>query len=196
MNCLRAVFPGTLERKTPAGFARHAERADAGAAQIGIQRADRMIRDHVQRAGHRKRRDRRAARQRFELHDAEGVGEAREHEDVGRRQMRGQIRALLFAEKSGLRIAALQLGRLRSVADHDLGSRQVQREKRLEVLFDRDAAHGHEDRPRQIELGRHRRAVNRSVSTPRVQKPSFLKPRAPSSCRSEAVATMVMAAAA
>ena len=37
--------------------------------------------------------------------------------------------------------------------------------------------------------------LNRSVSTPRVQKPSFLKPRAPSSCRSEAVATMVMAAA-
>ena len=41
--------------------------------------------------GHRKCRDRRAAGQRLELHDAEGVGEARENEHVGRGQMRGQI---------------------------------------------------------------------------------------------------------
>ena len=36
---------------------------------------------------------------------------------------------------------------------------------------------------------------NRLVSTPRVQKPSFLKPLPASSCRSELVATMVIAAA-
>ena len=154
-----------------------------------------MIRDHVQRARYRKRRDRRAAGQRLELHDAEGIGEAREYEDVRRRQMRGQIPAGLLAEKSGLRISARQLRLLRSIADHDLGSRQVQREKRLEIFFDRDAAHGHEDGPRQIKLGGF---VGReqSVSTPRVQNPSLLKPLAPSSCRSEGVATMVMAAAA
>src|SRR4030081_4003613 len=64
-----AVFPGTLERKTPAGFAGDAERADAGASQVGVQGAHRGIRNHVQRAGHRKGSDRGAAGQRLELND-------------------------------------------------------------------------------------------------------------------------------
>jgi hypothetical protein len=38
--------------------------------------------------------------------------------------------------------------------------------------------------------------LNRSVSTPRVQKPSLRKPRALNSCRSESVATMIMLEAA
>ena len=41
---------------------------------------------------------------------------------------------------------------LRPGADHDLGARQIERQKRSEVLFDRDAADGHEDRPRKIEI--------------------------------------------
>src|ERR1700676_702073 len=76
-----AVFPGTLERKTPAGFAADAERADAGASQVGVEGADRVVRDHIERAGDRKGGDRRAARQRFKLNDAEGVGAARENKD-------------------------------------------------------------------------------------------------------------------
>ena len=53
-------------------------------------------------------------------------------------------------------------------------------------------------RPMVMKIGRGRSSsagsfgLNSSVSTPRVQKPSLRKPRAPSSCRSEAVATMVM----
>ncbi len=151
----RALFSQErCQRKIPAGLARHVERADAGAAQIAIQRADRMIGDHVERTGDRERRNRRAAGQRFELHDAERVGEAREHEHVGGGQMRRQILALLLAEEFRFRIFLRQRRLLRAVADHDLGSRQIQRQKRFEILFDRDPAHGHEDRPRQIELGR------------------------------------------
>ena len=44
-----------------------------------------------------------------------------------------------------------ELRLLRSVADDHFRSRQVERQKRFEILFDRDAAHRHEDRPRQIE---------------------------------------------
>ena len=42
-----AVFPGALERKRPAGLPRHGKRAQACAAQIRVQGADRVIRDHV-----------------------------------------------------------------------------------------------------------------------------------------------------
>ena len=72
--------------------------------QVGIQRADRVIRDHIQRARHRKRRDRRAAGQRLELNHAERIGQAREYEHVGRRQMRGQVGALFFAQEFDVRI--------------------------------------------------------------------------------------------
>ena len=113
-----------------------------------------MIRDHVERPRHRKGGNRRAAGQRLELHDAERIGAARKHEDVRSRQMRGQIRAGLFAEKSDTRIFVLERRLLRSVADHDLGSRQVERKKSFDILFDGDAAHGHEDRARQVELER------------------------------------------
>src|ERR1700760_2160878 len=77
----RTVFPGTLDRKITTRFTRHAERLQTGPAQIFIQRADRMIGDHVQRTGDRERRNRRAACQRFQLNDAKGVGLAWEHED-------------------------------------------------------------------------------------------------------------------
>ena len=67
--------------------------------------------------------------------------------------MRRQILAGLLAEKSRLRKPPRQLGALRPVADHDLGPRQIQRQKRFEVLFHSDASDRHEDRPGQIELG-------------------------------------------
>src|SRR5260370_17278069 len=64
----RAVFPGTLQRKTPASFAGDAECADASASQVGIQGANRVIRDHIKGPGHPKARHRRAAPPRFEFH--------------------------------------------------------------------------------------------------------------------------------
>ena len=56
-------------------------------------------RDDVERAGHRIGRHRQAAGERLEQHDAEGVGEAREHEDVGGGVDPGERRAGLRAEE-------------------------------------------------------------------------------------------------
>ena len=99
-----------------------------------------MIGDDVERTRHRERRDRRAAGQRLELHDAERVGETREDEHVGGSDMRGQVLAGLLAEKFCIREAPLQLGPLRAVADDDLGAGQIERQERFEILLDRDAA--------------------------------------------------------
>ena len=67
--------------------------------------------------------------------------------------MRGQVRAFLFAQEVDAGIFLRQFAPLRPVTDHNLGAGQVERQKRLDVLLDRDAAHGHEDRARQIEVG-------------------------------------------
>src|ERR1700747_824729 len=77
-----AVFPRALEREFAAGLARHGERAQAGAAQVLVERADWMIGDDVERTSDREGCDRRAAGQGLKLYHAEGIGEAREHEDV------------------------------------------------------------------------------------------------------------------
>ncbi len=142
-----------LQRKTPAGLARHAERAHAGLLQVRVDGANGLVRDHVDRTGDRKRRDRRAAGERFQLHHAEGVGEAREHEHVGGRHMGRKVATGLFPQEFDRGITAGKLGPLRSIPDHDLGAGQLQREKCLEIFFHRDAADIHEDRSRQIELG-------------------------------------------
>ena len=130
------------------------QRLEAGDAQILVQHADRMVADDVLRPGDRKGRDRHAAGQRLELHDAERVGPARKYEDVGRCQMRGQVPFSSSPRNFASGKRALQLRLLRAVADHDLGARQIERQKCFEVLFDRDAADGDEDRSREVELDR------------------------------------------
>ena len=57
-------------------------------------------------------------------------------------------------EELRVREAAPQLGLLRPVADHDLGAGQIEREKRFEVLLDRDPPDADEDRARQVESDR------------------------------------------
>jgi hypothetical protein len=57
-----------------------------------------------------------AAGQRLELHDAERVGQAREHEDVGGSEVRGQILALLLAEENRVGIFLFQRRPLRAAA--------------------------------------------------------------------------------
>ncbi len=112
-----------------------------------------MIGDDIDRPGDRKRRNRRAAGECLQLHHTESVGEARKHKDIGRGQMRTQILALLLAEEDRIRIFLREQQSLRPVADDDLRSRQVERKKRFEILFDRNPAHGHEDRARQVDRG-------------------------------------------
>ena len=76
-------FPGMLGGEFEAGLRRNVQRGQAGRAQIVVQRADRRVADDVARAGDRKGRDRQAAGQRLQQHQAERIGLARKHEDVG-----------------------------------------------------------------------------------------------------------------
>ena len=57
--------------------------ASAAARRSCVEDAGRAVAHHVDRARHRIGRDRRAARHRFQHHEAERVGAAREHEHVG-----------------------------------------------------------------------------------------------------------------
>jgi hypothetical protein len=123
---LGAFFPGTFERKGAAGLARHRQRAQGGGAQILVQRTDRMIGDDIERPRDRKCRNRRAAGQSLELHDAKRVGQAREDENGGGGDVRGQVLARLLAEEFRIGKAALELGARGTIADHDLGAGQIE----------------------------------------------------------------------
>src|SRR3984885_4560894 len=95
----RTIFPRIVERKGAADIARQRKRAHAGDRQILMQDADRMVGDDVLRTGDRKSSDRNATGERFELHDAERVGQAWKHEHVGARQMRSENAVVQHAEK-------------------------------------------------------------------------------------------------
>ena len=68
--------------------------------------------------------------------------------------MRGENAVVQLAEKFCRREAALELAFLRPGADDDFAAGQIERQERRQVLFDGDPAHGHEDRPRKIEIDR------------------------------------------
>ena len=74
------------------------------------------------------------------------------HENIGGRIDLGQFLAVPRAEKHGVRIFPLQRRARRPVADDQLGAGQIEVEKRLEILFDRDAADAEEHRRRQAEV--------------------------------------------
>src|SRR5215467_15598939 len=78
----RAGVPRARQRKIAAGRARDVERFEARDLEILMQHAHRMATDYVARAGHRIGRDRNAAGERLELHNAERVGLAWEHEHI------------------------------------------------------------------------------------------------------------------
>ena len=122
------------------------QRARQAARRSSLEHADRRVADHVAGPGHRKRRDRQAARQRLQQHQAEGVGLAREHEDVGGGIDLRQFLAVPRAEKHRFRIVSLQRRARRPVADDHLGAGQIEIEEGLEILLDRDAADTEKDR--------------------------------------------------
>ena len=92
--------------------------------------------------------------------------------------MRRKIPAILFPKKHSARIFLLQHRPLRPIADHNLGARQVQRKKRLEILLNSHAAHGHEDRARQIEFGRFARPEQIRIDAARPEAELAKTPRA------------------
>src|SRR6266702_7697087 len=133
-------LPGVIGGKFDAGRPRNVQRGEAGIAQIMIQRADRRIADDVAGALHRERRDRQATRERFQQDQAERVGLAGKHEDVGRRIDVRQFLAVLFPQKDRVRIGLLQRDARRAITDDHLGAGPVEVEEGLEILLHRDPA--------------------------------------------------------
>src|SRR3546814_8409848 len=89
---------------------------------------------------------------------------------VGRREVSGEILAVAGAHEAHLRIAAAQFGELRPVADDILRSGKVECQESLDVLFDRDPAHIHGDRPRRVEEVLRPRAKERRVDAARPER--------------------------
>jgi hypothetical protein len=75
----------------------------AGSAQVSVQGTHRSGPDHVAWAGRGKRRHRNPTRQGFEQDQAERVGDAGEHEYIGRRVYRREFLAVLRANEYRVR---------------------------------------------------------------------------------------------
>src|SRR5690348_17098184 len=85
-----ADIPGSLERELTADVAWNFQRRKARRAKILVEHADRFVADHVERSRHRKRSDGHAASERLKLNETKCVGLAREHEHIGRGDVRGE----------------------------------------------------------------------------------------------------------
>ncbi len=127
-------------------------RHEGGVVLVGHQRAVLAVadqpagggvveRDHGQAAGHGLGGD-----------VAEGLGDAGEQEQVGRRVVRGEVGAAALAREDGVGAAQLQLLAQRAVAhQHQAGARLLAPdgleggEQRLQVLLGREAAHAGDD---------------------------------------------------
>jgi hypothetical protein len=147
----RAAFPGLGQRKRAAGRARNRQSLEAGRFEILVEHADRIAPNHVLWSRNGVRGNRHAAGQCLELNDAECVGLAGKHEHVCRRDMGRQGFPFHLTEKVGAWEAALQLVRLRPVADDDLRAGQIERQECRQVLFHRDAADADENWAGQID---------------------------------------------
>src|SRR5206468_2895876 len=99
-----AALPGKTLGVAPAVGGRDLEAVERGAAEIGIEAADRSTVDDVERPRHRIGGDRQARGQRLEHHQAEGVGPAREDEDVGGGVVARQVLAMSRAGEARRRI--------------------------------------------------------------------------------------------
>ena len=173
----RARAPRELQRMLPTGLPRTVSSASRQALpQIVVEHANRRIADHVLGSRHRKGGNGHAARQRFELDDAEGVGPARKHEHVGSGHVRGQVlpaqRAEELRRRETARAAPLPAahGRSRPWCPAGRATRNASR-------FFSGAM-----RPTHMKIGRGksrsiaRSGWNSSVSTPRLHILSRVKP--------------------
>ncbi|ABA51161.1 hypothetical protein BURPS1710b_1413 [Burkholderia pseudomallei 1710b] len=145
------------------------QRLEARLAQIVVHRARAAVAEHVDGARHRIGGDGRAARERFEQHEPERVGAAREHEHVGCRIYLGELRLRQHAEVIRLRIARFELGERGALARDPFRAGQVELQERLDVLLDRDAADIQEDRPRGVEHLRFDRPEDVEIDAARPQ---------------------------
>src|SRR5437667_12676590 len=110
------------------------EGGERGSSQVLIEAADAAIGDHVERARHRKCRDRDTGGERLKHNETERVGAARKHEDVGSGVVANEIRLVLEAGEMDSRITLTKRRELRAIADDDLRAGQVEIEKGRQVL--------------------------------------------------------------
>jgi len=134
-----------------AGVGIDVERAPRRRREIQVQRSGNAVRDHVDGSRHGVRGHGNAAGHGFEIDQAEGIGTARKHHDVGRREVLRQILAETVAHESGMRVLLLEPRPLRTVADDDLAAGPGHLQECIDVLFDRYAAYVGGDRARQRE---------------------------------------------
>src|SRR5450432_2402360 len=104
----RAVLPGVAASVTRHLLAIERERLHRGGAEIVVEDAGRRILHDVDRSPHRECRHRRAAGHRFGEHQAEGVGAAWKHEDIGALIVARELGADPGAREHRVRKALLQ----------------------------------------------------------------------------------------
>ncbi|MNV23592.1 hypothetical protein D3C71_1146130 [compost metagenome] len=126
------------------------QRGAAGLGQVVVQAAGNALVHHRQRRLAAKRRHGRAASHRLQHHQAERVGQAGKHEHIGRGVERWQRVVLLHAQEDRIGKALFQPRLVRARPHHHLAARQVQRQKGIQVLLARHAAHTQIDRARQM----------------------------------------------
>ena len=132
----------------------------AGFAQILVHRTGAAVGQYVDRTCHRVSGHRQPARQRFQQHQAEGVGAAREHEHIRRRVDLGEFRLRQHAQIVDFRIARFKLRQLWAFAGHPFRTWQVELQESFDVLLDGDPADVQKDRARGIEHLRFLRPEN------------------------------------
>src|SRR5690606_2228473 len=87
---------------------------------------------------HRKGRDRRAAGEGLDHHEAERVRPARKDEAIGRRVASRKFLAEKRAREMRVRIAPAEMFEAGAVADHHFRTGKIEIEERFDILFHRD----------------------------------------------------------
>ncbi len=139
---MRAAFLGRCTVKS----------ALAGVEEIIADCADLRTGENILRPLNVVGGNRNAASERFDIYQAERVGFGREDENIARGVNAGELFAELRTDEFGLRILLLEIRALRAIADDNLRARQIEIEKCLDVLLDRDTADVKPDRARVVEI--------------------------------------------
>src|SRR6516225_549790 len=147
----RALFPRLGKRICTATSARNPQSLEAGQSEILVENSDGIATNHVLWSRNGVRRHWNTAGQRFELNDAKCIGSTGKHEHVCRPKVSRQGLSLQLTDEMGIRKATLQLACLRPVADDDLRTRQIERQKRGQIFFHCEAADTDENRAGQID---------------------------------------------
>ena len=136
----RALPPGMLFGVGARGRAVDLEAIETGLAQIIIDEATAGSGNDVLGAMGRKGRDRCTATHRLQIDQTECVGPAGEDKNIGIGEPARQFGTEFRTREDRVRIALLQFLTLRAVTHHHLGAGQVELEKGLDILLDRDPA--------------------------------------------------------